>query len=198
MEGNMPQGEMGGASNQGQPNNQGQENNQGQSQSQSGASSTASSTADAKADIKGIVGQLEAVLNKYMVEKAPFALPMGLKEFVVKVSPYLVIIFAAMSAIAVLAVFGFSSAFVPYAMMGGYGFGTGVMTSLVTTIIVLVLEVIAIPGLFKRTQGAWRLMFYASIVNVIGSLLILNIIGAVLSALIGWYIIFQLKDMYKN
>lgn len=175
----MPQGETGGASNQG---------NTGAPQGAGGM----------KKDMKGLIGQLEALLDEYMVKKAPFQLPMGLKEFIVKVSPYLIIIFAIMSLPLILGAIGLSTALAPFAMMGGYGWGLAAIISLVTTVIVLVMEVMAVPGLFKRTRGGWHLVFYASIVSLIGSILAFNIIGGIIGAIIGWYILFQVKDMYKN
>jgi hypothetical protein len=36
---------------------------------------------DAKAEVKGAITQLEAALDEYMVKKAPFAIPAGIKEF---------------------------------------------------------------------------------------------------------------------
>lgn len=152
-------------------------------------------------DIKGVIAQLEAFLDEYMVKKAPFALPMGAKEFIVKVSPYLIIIFAILALPLIFAAIGLSTAFAPFAMMGGYGFGWGfgAIISLAVSVIVLVMEVMAVPGLFKRTKGAWRLVFYASIVSLIGSILSINgIVGGVIGAIIGWYILFQVKEMYKN
>lgn len=192
MEGNMPQGETGGASNQ-------QEPKQEQQQSQPGATAGAS---DMKKDAMGLIAQLETMLDEYMVKKAPFALPMGLKEFIVKVSPYLIIIFAVLSLPLIFAALGLSAILTPFAMMGGYGYGYGWglagIISLVTTVVVLVMEVMAVPGLFKRTKGAWRLVFYATIVSLIGSLLAFNIVGGIVGAIIGWYVLFQVKDMYKN
>ena len=134
-----------------------------------------------------------------MVKKAPFALPMGLKEFIVKVSPYLVIIFAILALPLILAAVGLSAVLAPFAMMGGYGWGYGAIISLIASVIVLVMEVIAVPGLFKRTKNGWRMVFYASIVSFIGSILsISGIVGCIIGAIIGWYILFQVKDMYKN
>jgi len=187
MDSNMPQGEAGGASNQG-------------GQNQSGAGSSTNNTM--KADVKGLTGQLEAVLDEYMVTKAPFALPLGLKEFIVKVSPYLIIIFAVMALPLILGAIGLTTALTPFAMMGGgwgFGWGFGAIVSLVVAAISLVLEVMAVPGLFKRTKGSWRLLFYVSIVSLIGSILsVSGIIGGIIGAVIGWYILFQVKDMYTN
>lgn len=192
MNENMPQGEMGGSS-----NSQGQ----GQGQEQSGSNS---GTRNTQADVNGLINQLEALLDEYMVKKAPFALPLGAKEFIVKVSPYLVIIFAILTLPIILAVIGFSAVVAPFAMMGaamggyGYGWGLGAIISLVVAVVSLIVEVIAVPGLFKRTKGGWRLVFYASIISLIGSILSFNVIGGVIGAIISWYILFQVKDMYTN
>jgi hypothetical protein len=185
MEENMPQGNVGGASNQG-------------GQNQAGSTPGANNM---KADAKNLIGQLEAALDEYMVVKAPFALPEGLKDFIVKVSPYLVIIFAVMALPLILGVIGLTTALAPLGMMGGYGYGWGfgAIISLVVAAITLVLEVMAVPGLFKRTKGAWRLLFYASIVSLVGSILsISGIIGGIIGAVIGWYILFQVKSRYTN
>lgn len=154
-------------------------------------------------DIKGSLNQLEGFLDEYMVKKAPFALPAGAKEFIVKVAPYLIIIFAILAVPAILAALGLSAFLTPFAMMGGYGlgygWGYGVIISLAVSVIVLVMEIMAVPGLFKRTKGAWRLVFYASIVSLIGGILSIHgAIGAIIGAIIGWYILFQVKDLYKN
>lgn len=182
----MPQGETGGAS-----------NNSGQ---------TGTGSSDAKTEVKGLVNQLEALLDEYMVKKAPFVLPIGLKEFIVKVSPYLVIIFAILTLPIIFAAIGLSAFLAPFAMMGsvmggygyGWGFGFSAIISLVTAVAALIVEVMAVPGLFKRTKGGWRLVFYATIISLIGSILSFNIIGGIIGAIISWYILFQVKEMYVN
>lgn len=187
----MPQGEMGGAQGQGQQGNQGQGTNPG---ANTGGS-------DPKAEVKGLVNQLEALLDEYMVKKAPFTLPLGLKEFIVKVAPYLVIIAAVFAIPAILLALGLSTVFVPVAMMGGYGYGWGFsgIVTLAAAAITLVMEVMAVPGLFKRTKSGWNLVFYATIVSLIGSILsVSGIIGGIIGAIIGWYILFQVKELYKN
>lgn len=159
------------------------------------------STENMKAGTKNMLGQLEAILDEYMVIKAPFALPLGLKEFIAMVSPYLIVIFAVMALPFILFALGLSTAFTPFAMMGGYGYGWGFggVVTLAVAVIAFVMEVMAVPGLFKRTRGAWRLLFYVSIVNLVGGILSVNgIVGAVIGAIISWYILFQMKDMYKN
>lgn len=183
----MPQGEMGGAPNMG---------GQGQGGDQSGNAGT-------QADVKGVVSQLENLLDEYMVKKAPFQLPPSAKELIVKVAPYLIIIFAVLTLPIIFAAIGISALVAPFAIfgaaMGGYfGFGFGALVSLAVAVVSLVMEVFAVPGLFKRTKGGWRLVFYASIVSLIGSILSFNVIGGIVTAIIGWYILFQVKEMYTN
>ena len=150
-------------------------------------------------DVKGMLGQLEALLDEYMVKKAPFNLPKEVKEFIAKVSPYLIIILALMAVPAILAAIGISAVFAPVAMLGGYAWGFGAIISLIASGIAIVMEIVAVPGLFKRTRGSWNLVFYASIVSLVGGILSLHgIFGAIIGAIIGWYILFQVKELYKN
>lgn len=156
---------------------------------------------------KGSIAQFEAFLEEYLVKKAPFAIPAGGKEFIVKIAPYLVILAAIIAIPAILFGLGLSAFLAPFAAVGyamGYGFGFTAVISLVISIVALVLELFAVPGLFKRTKSAWRLVFYASIVSLIGSIFSLSthygngIVGTLIGLIIGWYILFQVKDLYKN
>lgn len=181
----MPQGEMGGAP------NQGQQNNQGQVPPQSGAS-------DVKVEAKSLVNQLEALLDEYMVKKAPFTLPLGGKEFVAGIAPYLIIIAAVLAVPALLLALGFSTVFAPAAMMGGYNWGFMALVSVAFSLAAFVVELMAVPGLFKRTKRGWRLVFYAGLISLVGSILSLHVISAIIGAIIGWYFLFQVKELYKN
>lgn len=155
---------------------------------------------DAKAEMKNIIAQLESMLDEYMVKKAPFALPLGLKEFLATVAPYLIIISAIFAVPALLAAFGLSAVFAPLSMMGGYGYGWGpsMMISLAVSGIVIVIQVIAVPGLFKRTKASWNLLYYVSLIQLVGNVLSMHVIGTIIGAIIGWYFLFQMKEMYKN
>lgn len=156
-----------------------------------------------KSDVKGVLSQLEALLDEYMVQKAPFALPIEVKEFLVNVSPYLVIVFVVLALPIIFAALGLTAFLAPFAMMGGYGYGFswgfGAIIALVISVISIIIEVMAVPGLFKRTKAAWRLLFYASIVSLIGTILSFSgIISGIIGAIIGWYLLFQVKELYQN
>jgi hypothetical protein len=157
-------------------------------------------------DIKGLVDQFAAFLEEYMVKKAPFALPKDAKELIVKVSPYVIIICAILTLPIIFAALGLSAILAPFAIMGisGYGhvWGFSSIISLITSIVAFILEIMAVSGLFNRTKKSWRLVFYASIISFIGSILsmtgINSIFSGIIGAIVGWYILFQVRDLYNN
>ncbi len=161
---------------------------------------TGAGPADMKHEVIGFVGKVEAWLDVYMVSKAPFQIPMAGKEVLAKIAPYLIIVFSILALPAILALFGLSAFLAPVAMVAGGGLGWGFfgIVSVATSVISLVLDVMAIPGLFKRTHSSWRLLFYATLVSFVGGVLSMNPLGAVIGAVIGWYILFQVKELYKN
>ncbi len=144
--------------------------------------------------------QLENTLNEYFGQKAP-ALPMGLKEFLVKIAPYLVILGVISGVLGLLSMIGWGSFGYMRMMSYGYPVAAGAWGVRLTIYVILnaisvILEALAISGLFKRSLIGWRYIFYCQLVGLLGSLVMYNIIGLVISALIGFYILFQLRPLY--
>ncbi len=150
-----------------------------------------------KKDVLGLVAQLEAFLDEYMVIKAPFQIPMNGKEILVKIAPYLVIIGAVLFVLSLPALLGLSALTAGLGMMGG-GWGYTMLVSLIAGAVSVMLELKALSGLFKRSRASWRLVYYATIVSFAGSVLSFNFIGAIIGGVIGWYILFQVKELYQN
>ena len=139
-----------------------------------------------------------ATLDEYFGQKAP-RLPAELKEFIVKISPYLAILGLIVFGLSLFPLLGFLLS--GYGMMGlytAYVPMTNVYLSLVVLVVVELLYLLAIPGLFKRTKKAWTWLFYAQVVGAISSLVSYNIIGAIIGLAIGFYILFQVKSLYIN
>ncbi len=154
---------------------------------------------DPKEQLMGFVAKFEAWLDEYMVKKAPFQIPMGGKEFLATIAPYLVIIGIVLFVLSLPVLLGLGAMGGALGMMGGsMGWGYAMLVSTLTSIAVVVMEAIALPGLFKRTQASWRLVFYATLVSFAGNVLALNLVGAVIGGIIGWYLLFQVKELYKN
>jgi len=115
------------------------------------------------------------------------------------IAPYLVIIGVVLFALSIPALLGIGAMMGGMGLVGGYtSWGFAALISLIAGVITMGLEAWAVPGLFKRTRAAWRLVFYATLVSFAGSVLSMNLVGAVIGGVIGWYILFQVKELYKN
>jgi hypothetical protein len=143
------------------------------------------------------VAKLEEFLELYLVKKAP-ALPENIKEFIVKYGPYISLVMLILMAPAIIGVLGLSTVAMPFAYMGGIRSGFNFSISTIFMIGQVALQVIALPGLFKRAKSAWKLMFYATLIGVVYSLLSYTIINGLVSALISFYVLFQIRPLYKN
>lgn len=153
--------------------------------------------AEGAADVKGMLAQLEAVLDEYMVKKAPFSIPQNGKELIVKIAPYLVIVMAIIAVPALLAGLGLSAMLAPFALLGGH-YGVAAFISFVFAAISLVIDLMAVPGLFARSMRGWRLSYYATLVGLVGNVFSFNLVGGLVGAVIGWFILFQVKEKYVN
>ncbi len=154
-----------------------------------------------KTDMGSSLGKLEDTFNEWFVTKAPFQLPKGLKEFIVAVAPWVTLVVMVLTLPLVLFALGLGAIVAPFAFLGGpaYGvtYGFNYTLSMIVLAVVVVLELLALPGLFKRSIKAWRLVYWAMLVSFISSLVSFNIISGIISAVIGLYFLFQVREYYK-
>lgn len=146
--------------------------------------------------------QLEAFGEEYLVKKAPFQLPEGFKDFLVKIAPYLIIVVAILAIPTLLNLFGLSNSMWWELSRYGYNYGYGSYRTMfsvtsIISLIAIVLELLALPGLFGRKKQWRNLIFYAQLISVIGSLIDGSILWAILSLVIGMYVLFQVRSYYK-
>ena len=135
-------------------------------------------------DWKTYCVKLEDFLNIYFGQKAP-TLPDNVKEFIVKYGPYISLVLMVLSLPAILLAFGIT------------GITTSFSLGALLSLAVVVLNVMALPGLFKRRLSAWRLMYYSSLVSALGALLAVNLGGLIIGAVISFYFLFQIRSLYK-
>ena len=149
---------------------------------------------------KATFNQLETLLDDYLGKKAP-ALPENIKETIVSFGPYLAIIGIIFSLPAILAILGVGALMGPFSALLGasymLSYGPIYFIGVAALIVAAVLDGLAINGLFKRSMGGWRLMYYSSLVTFVASLLQGNFANALIGGLIGLYILFQVKSKYK-
>jgi len=136
---------------------------------------------------------LIGMLDFYLVKKAPFQLPDGAREAIVRFGPWIAVILLVIALPGILFLLGVGTALLPF---GGLAYATSFTYAVIFLIIHFVLLIAALPGLFARRMSGWRLAFYAELFNILWSLASLNIIGALLFGLIGLYVLFQIRGLY--
>ena len=151
---------------------------------------------DKKNDLKSMLNDLENKLEEFFTEKLP-SLPDKAKEIIVKYGPYITIVIMILTIPAILALLGFGLGLTPFAFIGGIGFGLSFFVSVLFYLAMIILEIIALPALFKRQMKGWKILFYLSLVNVVSNLINFKLGSLIINAGISWYILFQIKSYYK-
>jgi len=153
---------------------------------------------DSQTPITEHVNTLEKEIEKIVLSKSIPALPDNVKEIIVKLAPWFAAISMFMLLPLILAAFGLSAIALPFSYLGGMGMGFGYTLNLIFAFGMIVLELIALPGLFKRKESAWRLMFYSTLLSLVQQLFRFDIVGLVIGGAIGFYILFQVKSKYTK
>ncbi len=139
------------------------------------------------------------VVTEKWFAKAPH-LPPNIREVLVKIAPILALVFGVLGVLGSLAGLGILTFLAPFAAMGGaYGmsyYGTGMVAALVW-LVSSALMLAAFPNLRSRKTQGWNLLFWSEVINLAGSLIALNFVSGLIGALIGFYILFQIKSYYK-
>ena len=142
---------------------------------------------------------LEDTLNLYFGQKAP-SMPANVKELFVRFAPWVTLVLLLITLPAVLIALGLGALAAPLAFLIGPGYGVSYGVTYTLGMIILgvsvLLEALSIPGLFKRSRQGWRFAYYATIVSVVGNLIGLNIVSALVGAVVGFYILFQIRSYY--
>jgi len=138
---------------------------------------------------------LMETLEYYFVTKAPFQIPENVKEMIVKFGPWIQVIFLLTIVPLLLALIGLGAMFSVYSPYG-YVHSAWSIGSIIS-LIVFVIDIIALPGLFARKMSGWNMSFYGIVLNLVGSIFTGNIIGAILGFVISGYVWFQVRSYYK-
>lgn len=151
-------------------------------------------------DVNQWLGKIDAFFEEYLVKKTPVTIPDKWKEILVKVYPYLNVLFIILAVPAILMMLGVGAflgtvGMVANASVNGLSSAMGIV-SIVLSVVALVLQILAAKGLFARKAAAWRLMFYAQLVGIVQTVLYGQIVGALLGIVIGMYLLYQVKEKY--
>jgi hypothetical protein len=148
--------------------------------------------------------QMENFFDTYLHKKVPFNLPPNVKEWIVKFGPWITLVLMVLAIPAILLALGLTAVVTPYAMTyGTYGtYGAHYYNPLLTlsgiiALVALIMEAMALPGLFKRSLKGWHLVYYAVLVSAIGQLISGQIVSLIINVVVSMYFLFQIREYYK-
>jgi len=134
---------------------------------------------------------LEKELKPIFLEKFP-SFSDNVKELIVQYGPYVLAVGAILGLLQVFRIFSYGGA-----LLGADTFvAVNYYVSIITLVITSVLYLMAFTPLKARKQAGWNLLYYAVLVGLAGNILQLSIIGAILSGIIGFWVLFQIRDKY--
>jgi len=156
--------------------------------------------ADKKLDFSSVLSQLESTLDLYLANKAP-ALPKTIKDLIVVLTPWFTLLGIIFSIPLVFVAFGLSALIGPLSVITGpvstISYGAGYIFAMLILAFALVLDGLALPGLFKRQAKGWKFLYWATLVSFVSSLFSFNLFGGLIGALVSLYFLFQIKSYYK-
>ncbi len=139
---------------------------------------------------------LEQKLETYFLEKAPFQVPVHIKESIVKYVPWINLVLMIILLPVVLTVLGLGTIITPVSFLGGIGAGFSFTLTIIFTIVILVLRALALPGLFNHKRNGWVFTYYGDLINVVLNIISLSVIG-LLFDIVFLFILFQVRNYYK-
>lgn len=146
-------------------------------------------------DTKASLGKLEAAIEK--INKGLPALPVSAKEWIVKATPWIIVILSILLLPAILAILGFGAMFGSLSIMAGYSYGAVYYIVWALSLVTFIMELSAVKGLIARKKSAWNILFYVALINAVSSLIQVNIVSMLISTAISLYILFQIRSYYK-
>lgn len=124
-------------------------------------------------------------------------LPANWRDVIVNITPWLALVFGLIGVFGSLAAVGILTFLAPLVLLGGgVGVASGGIIGAVLALVASVLMVVAFPGTRAKKISGWNLLFYSEAVSLVSSVVFFSV-GGVIGALIGFYILFQIKSHYK-
>lgn len=127
-------------------------------------------------------------------------LPVGVKEFIVQVTPWVSLILGLISLFAwgLLALLSILTS--PLLALAGPGYLVKTLLIAVVALLQGVLMLMAFQKTNRREAAGWKLLTYVAILGVVSAVLSLSvgsIIGGLIGAAIEFYFLFQIRSYYK-
>jgi hypothetical protein len=141
------------------------------------------------------VNQLIKSMEEWYSKLPP--LPKSWRDVIVAITPWLALVFGVLGVLGSLAAIGILTFLAPFVVLGGgIGVASGGIIGSILALVASALLVLAFPGTNARRMSGWNMLFYSEAVSVVSSVVAFSV-GGVVVALIGFYILFQIKSHYR-
>lgn len=137
---------------------------------------------------------LENELEPIFLGKFP-PFPENVKEFLVKYGPYVMLVGAIFTLFGLLAAFGIGTAALGVGMIA-YGGGFNMYVGLLIATVIMVMYLMAFSPLRARKRAGWNLLYYALILSLISNLLQLALFAFIIGGVLGFWVLFQIREKY--
>lgn len=146
--------------------------------------------------IPGAPAILEKELEPFFLNTLP-PLPVNLKEGLVKYWPWVLLVLLILTSVMLLTVLGMASSLNASLNASGMPVGTFYYVWLLVAIGSVVLSILGLMGLFKKSRQGWVFIYYAQWLTVLSHILNFDVLGILLSFL--WiYFLYQIRSYYTN
>lgn len=135
----------------------------------------------------------ESVVNLF--SKLP-KLPKEINGLIVSFGPYLVLLGGIIGILSVLTIFSIGNAMFLSVYSLGSSFIPFFYLTIISSVITGIMMVVSFEDLRKKKIFGWRLVFWAFVISALTMIITFNIIGAIISGLISFYILVSIKGSY--
>lgn len=137
---------------------------------------------------------LEKELEPIFLQKFP-PFSDSVKEFLVQYGPYFILVLSVLGILGLLTAFGVGGAVLGMGA-ASVGIGFNFYVAIALGIVTLVMYLMAFSPLKARKRAGWNLLYYALLIGLVSNLIQLSIIGFIIGGLIGFWVLFQIREKY--
>jgi Na+/melibiose symporter-like transporter len=136
--------------------------------------------------------RLDALFTDLFLKKAP-PLPKNIQEGLVKILPWLVLIFSLLALPGIIAGLGLSTT-VPFWVLNGTRH-INLLFGFLISFIQVAVGLLAVPHLLQKAKKGWILLYYALLLSLLSSAFYFSGIGIIMT-IVFLYFLYQLKENY--
>lgn len=137
-------------------------------------------------------------INKFLedlfLKKMPGISP-KVKEWIAKIAPWLALIFGILAIPGLLSVLGVGFYTAPSWSLGAR-YTAMTLIWFILAAVQVIMELLAVPHLFKRAKKGWQLLYWAALLGLVSSVLGVSIFSLLMTG-VSLYLLFQIKALYK-